>query len=167
MFILHKTDSAFNCKMREEILAGLKNALERGESLERAVQSFINAGYNPAEVRQAAQLLSDGALSTLHPQTEPIRKIQMQSSIQNIREPAQTQPIQQVQQEKIYTPRPPAEQFPTRKLNNGMPFQPVRKKTNSGKRIAVIILILILLALIGGLVYVIIFGQEFIDRLLV
>jgi len=41
--------------MREDILRGLKNAIERGEPLEKAVQSFISAGYNPVEVKQAAE----------------------------------------------------------------------------------------------------------------
>jgi uncharacterized membrane protein YukC len=47
--------------MREEILSGLKNAIERGTPLEKAVKSFINAGYNPAEVRAAADNLTNGA----------------------------------------------------------------------------------------------------------
>ena len=51
--------------MREDIVAGLRNALDRGVSLERAVRSLINAGYNPVEVRQAAQSLSQGAISRL------------------------------------------------------------------------------------------------------
>jgi len=46
--------------MNEEIMAGLKNALERGDSLENAVASFINSGYNPEEVRAAAEILSTG-----------------------------------------------------------------------------------------------------------
>lgn len=45
--------------MRDEILVGMRNAIERGENIERAVQSFINAGYNPFEVREAAQLISN------------------------------------------------------------------------------------------------------------
>lgn len=44
--------------MNNEIYYGLKNALERGDSLESAVQSFINAGYNPMEVRRAGKMLS-------------------------------------------------------------------------------------------------------------
>lgn len=41
---------------KEDILiGGLKNALERGESIEKAKQSFINAGYKPEEVTAAAQ----------------------------------------------------------------------------------------------------------------
>jgi hypothetical protein len=46
--------------MNEEILSGLKNAVARGFSLEDSIQSFINAGYNPAEVKEAAYLISKG-----------------------------------------------------------------------------------------------------------
>ena len=53
---------------REEIIGGLKNALERGDSLEKAVQSFVNSGYNPQEVRTAANDLSHGATAIVHRQ---------------------------------------------------------------------------------------------------
>lgn len=43
---------------KEEIIGGLKNALDRGESLERAKQSFVNAGYSQDEVNEAALHLS-------------------------------------------------------------------------------------------------------------
>ena len=42
---------------KEEIKAGLRNALERGENLAQAMQSFANAGYNVPEIQQAAQEL--------------------------------------------------------------------------------------------------------------
>ena len=40
------------------IAGGLKNALERGDSLEKAKATFINAGYNKEEVDQAAIYVS-------------------------------------------------------------------------------------------------------------
>mgnify|MGYP001581694869 CR=1 FL=1 len=40
--------------VREDILGGLRNALERGETLEQARQSFINSGYPEKEVDEAA-----------------------------------------------------------------------------------------------------------------
>ena len=46
--------------MENEISAGLKNAMERGESLEHAMQTFVNAGYNPQEVKAAGASLSQG-----------------------------------------------------------------------------------------------------------
>ncbi|MEK6848051.1 MAG: hypothetical protein AABX65_00270 [Nanoarchaeota archaeon] len=54
--------------MKEEIEGGLRNALDRGVSIEEAVQSFINAGYNQQEVREAAQAITQGATSTLNPE---------------------------------------------------------------------------------------------------
>jgi len=47
--------------MKDEIIAGLKNAVDRGESLEKAVQTFISAGYNPVEVKEAAKNIGRGA----------------------------------------------------------------------------------------------------------
>ena len=46
--------------MKDEILYGLKNAIQRGSTLERAMQSFINAGYNETEVRETGKMLSSG-----------------------------------------------------------------------------------------------------------
>ena len=67
--------------MNEEILAGLKGAIERGFQLDEAVQSFINAGYSPAEVNESASLISRGfaALPSLPKESsiskeEPLKK---------------------------------------------------------------------------------------------
>src|SRR3989344_4686082 len=42
---------------KEEIIQGLKNAIERGSDLEQAKQSFINAGYDEREINDAAASL--------------------------------------------------------------------------------------------------------------
>jgi len=44
--------------MKEEIIAGLRNAIERGQSIDKAAQTFINAGYNSNEVREAVESFS-------------------------------------------------------------------------------------------------------------
>jgi len=41
---------------KEEIIGGIRNALDRGESEEKAIKSFIAAGYNEKEVRAAADM---------------------------------------------------------------------------------------------------------------
>ena len=43
--------------VREDILGGLKNALERGESMQDAKASLISAGYSQAEVEEALATL--------------------------------------------------------------------------------------------------------------
>ncbi|MBI2451812.1 hypothetical protein HYV50_01900 [Candidatus Pacearchaeota archaeon] len=47
--------------MQDEILAGLKNAVEHEATLEQAMQSFINAGYNAQEVKAAGRAMIEGA----------------------------------------------------------------------------------------------------------
>jgi hypothetical protein len=39
----------------QELIGGLKNALDRGETLEKAKQSFLNAGYKQNEINAAVQ----------------------------------------------------------------------------------------------------------------
>ncbi len=46
--------------MRDEIIAGIRNAIARGQSVEQAARSMINAGYNPQEVKIAVQSVSTG-----------------------------------------------------------------------------------------------------------
>ncbi len=70
--------------MREEIWAGLKNAMERGATLEQAVQSFINSGYSPGEVQEAAKALSEGA--TTISQGEVSQPIQQKPIAQPVKE---------------------------------------------------------------------------------
>jgi len=76
--------------MREDIAAGLKNAFERGESMEKAVQAFISAGYNKSEVEEAAK-----SLGFPHPQEEQSAQPQPISA-----------PIQQTQQKPQFQPLP-------------------------------------------------------------
>ncbi|MEK6889661.1 MAG: hypothetical protein AABW82_00875 [Nanoarchaeota archaeon] len=66
-----------------EIIGGLRNALERGQSLERAVQSFINAGYNPRTVQEAANELSSGVTQIVNPSAvkeNPVQSNQVKSN---------------------------------------------------------------------------------------
>ncbi len=46
--------------VRLDIITGLKNAVERGYSLEQAKQTLINSGYNTQEVEEASNYLTGG-----------------------------------------------------------------------------------------------------------
>ena len=52
-----------------EIVVGLRNAVERGQPIETAVNSYINAGYPAEEVREAAREIDLGAMQQI-PQEE-------------------------------------------------------------------------------------------------
>jgi len=54
--------------VKKEIVSGLRNAIERGESLEKAMQSFANAGYNPQEIQQAAAEAKQDLVVAAQPQ---------------------------------------------------------------------------------------------------
>lgn len=59
----------------KEISGGLKNALDRGETLSEAKQSFINAGYTPQEIQSSAQMVKSTPI-----QTAPLPSSQIQPS---------------------------------------------------------------------------------------
>jgi cobalamin biosynthesis Mg chelatase CobN len=61
-----------------EITTGLINAINRGEPLEKAIQSFINAGYNSQEVMQAAKQVNLGITQNLPPSTQQPQQTQQQ-----------------------------------------------------------------------------------------
>lgn len=42
----------------KELVGGLKNALERGETIQKAKQTFLNAGYTSEEIESASRNLS-------------------------------------------------------------------------------------------------------------
>ena len=67
---------------RLEITEGLRQAIERGESLESAKLSFINAGYSKEDVEDSARVLG-GVISEL-PEIKPVsqEKIQKQNKKQ-------------------------------------------------------------------------------------
>lgn len=44
--------------VKEDIIRGLEGAMSRGESLEKAMYSFYNAGYKKEDVEEAARTLS-------------------------------------------------------------------------------------------------------------
>jgi hypothetical protein len=67
----------------EELVGGIRNALERGQKIEDIKKSFISAGYGPEEVNVAAQRSRSGGTQPI-PEQIPIptgqRPIPLQKS---------------------------------------------------------------------------------------
>ena len=99
----------------EEIFYGLKNAVSRGENLNDAVQSFINAGYDKDEVNEALKRISPNVqpaqramLPTLP--SRPVEKMPALPELPKFEEnPAQPvqQPMQMQKQIQLPTLPPP------------------------------------------------------------
>ena len=86
-----------------DILEGLKFAISRGETLQQAMQSFYNAGYDRKDIEESAKALQ----SQIH--QEQIQKPKLVKSENNIKKPAKlsglqppktTQKISNYEQEK-------------------------------------------------------------------
>ena len=153
----------------EEIVTGLRNAIEHGDSLQNAMQIMMNSGYNPAEVQEASQFFGGGILSA-HQQkpeeqlTMPNQKPgvfsrlkqgppQVQQSIQK------TQQLTQQTQQPQIQPRKEIQQpmQPLQSLQGQQNSKPLAKQLQGigprGKSYAKeIMLVVILLILIGVLI---------------
>lgn len=135
--------------MRQDIYGGIKNALERGQSLEQAVKSFINAGYSELEVKQVASQFTSGTLSSVYP-TNKI--VQNNSAPQP---PAQPMPNPQ----KLEQYRQPSNQNTSLR----QPLRPVfqsnyqisdsHKKTGLGLILFLSLLLLILIFALGATIF--------------
>ena len=107
--------------MREDIIAGLKNAYERGESVEKAVQAFISAGYNPNEVKEAAKILgfSDSQQEEQKPQSSVQEPIPQKPQFQPLpKSPSLTQEVPITETSSAQTTMP---------LSNSEKSEPKRK----------------------------------------
>ena len=159
--------------MRDYIFSGLKNAIEHGTPIDRAVQSFINAGYNPSEVKQAAEYLQQGVMPIVEqkpqipmqqtpPQKTPYQTPQTSPVQKPFQNPLQIQPkplptMQIAQQPQMQQPMPI--QTPQAQQTQ----QVEQKKGISG---TVIFLIVLLLVLLGALAALILFKERILDFIL-
>lgn len=173
--------------VNQEILGGLKIALERGYSLEKAMLTLFNSGYKREEIEEAAMdLLQSQQQAQLQQQGKPTQRprpsLPQQPSAQKPMpspQPTQAQRQMQPSQPMAYPrsqmpeqrppqvpvlvpilPKQPLLQRPVQKVSGyGKP-----KADRSGKMI-IIILISLLIFLVGLLGAIFFYRQQLIDYL--
>ena len=120
--------------IREDIVSGLRNAVERGYSIDVAISSFVNSGYKKDEVTEAAAYM--GVVPVIAPQKAITPQI-----------PAMLNTIQETPTETI----------------SQQAIEAVQQKPKKSKKgiILVVALGIILLALVGVLAYLIFFKKLF------
>jgi hypothetical protein len=135
--------------VRQDIVAALRNALERGEDIGLARQSLINAGYSITEVQQAESYLTGGI-------------VKIQESPQEYSPPSQ--PSQDLEQnDENYNPQQNIpEDYSQQKPQPSRPKNPLpHSHPSSQKSMAgLIILTIVLFLLIGTTVIGFIFKEE-------
>ena len=114
-------------KSENELIGGIKNALERGENPEKTKQSFLNAGYKKQEIEKAINHVMQISPQSL-PQKEEVQQPKPSPT------PAQTQ-----------TNQPPT---PTQQNNQTqqIPQQPQKKFS----KLWIIVMIVLAIVVIGG-----------------
>ena len=78
--------------INQEILQGLKFALSRRESLQSAMQSFYNAGYEKREIEEAARALQMEIFQQIQPAQPPLSQSAPQQKKQQPQLPVKNQP---------------------------------------------------------------------------
>jgi cobalamin biosynthesis Mg chelatase CobN len=148
--------------VNEEIVGGLKNALERGDSIKRAMMTFFNAGYDKKEIEDAAATLLNYSSETKSITNPPEPESKKAENTEDISTP---QIIQKVSKygEDIKTKQipKPKEVLPNIKkpIQKDSPSQTMTSK----EKAIIIILICLLIFLVGLLLTIFLFRQELID----
>jgi len=97
--------------VNEEILGGLVSALSRGESLEKAMFSFYNAGYGKNDIEEATRELYNQTGGSLGIKPGVTTEVQEQKKIISIQQqkPVPNEPPEQKQEtqkyQSYYTPQ--------------------------------------------------------------
>lgn len=158
--------------MIDELIGALKNALERGSSIEQAARSLINAGYNPQEVREAANAFNSSASHIVSPVQVVKSKSQMQS-MPVMRVPDKPQVANKPQIQVQTFSQPQIQQTPQSQQPKGQIViqQPQTKTTTRSdeeeleRKQTVAILLIILILLLGIVIMVLMFKDEIIKAL--
>ena len=167
--------------MNNDLVWGLRNAVERGFTLEQAAKSYIASGYSELEVNEAVQLITSGSGSLMtNPQktTGPANKNadenKMQLDISKIprnapspvipKSPLQigNAPSQIVSEQKQYAPIIPSSPIYTPPVSKEAEPNPERQKK---RKAAIIILSILLFILLAGLIGVFYFSDEILNYL--
>ena len=123
---------------RPDLISALKNALERGESIQQAKLSLISSGYLQSEVEEAALALTQGS-------------IRQKAELENLTAPAR--PLRPLFPSKPVPPKLQiAETESPVESEMPKPIKPAKKKGVPW----FIILLLILLGLVGYIIFMLI-----------
>ncbi len=180
--------------VNDEIVGGLKSALERGQSLEKAMLTLFNSGYKKEEIEEAARnLMQFSPESQIQPPIKTVPKsTEIKQAPQILTAPAAIKSFPELEQpkpnklfQKLYPPQPtpiapPTIQQPIQPLQIPQSIQkvsgygevqqpkekikPLKEKRPREKAI-IFVLVFLLIFLMGLLGMIFVFKQQLIDFL--
>ena len=148
--------------VKEELIEGLRGAVAQGESLERAMASFYNAGYSKDDIEEAAVAMHTPTFFQQYPQYQQPQTQQPQPQQKQPERPVQKPQPQQRQVSYQQIPQQMMQQMQPRPLAQAYPMNVQRVSNYKGNshtkaKILTALLVMLLFLLIGVLVTVIIF----------
>lgn len=152
--------------VNEDILWGLKSALERGQSLKSAMLSFYNAGYKREEIEEAARSLVEPV--SMSSQPEPVSSAPPVPPT-TYSEPQTEKPAPRVFKKLIPDEKQNVPIAPTPSSSNLKPEKTSKPKMSnyedkaSKKKSMIILLICALVFLLGILTLLLVFRQDLIN----
>jgi hypothetical protein len=156
--------------MNEEILGGLKSAIERGQPLQKAMMSLYSAGYKREEIEEAARSLAGVSEETsevapIAPKVSPAPPSPPAPKIIPEEIPVAPMPSP----EPVYKPSPRTSEYDALKKqvkprNIAEVYAPVQRvssyEDDSGKEKTIIIFLVFLLIVLSGLLGLIFLFKE-------
>lgn len=132
--------------VNQDILEGIRSALFKGETINKAMISFYNAGYKKEEIEEAAKLL----------QTQPVIPIVASPAIKGEKQESKlVQPI-------VQAPSQPTQGQEEKSLNNQSVSSYGKKKKSNA---LIIVLGISLFLLVGILTVIFIFKDQIVEIL--
>lgn len=128
--------------LNEDIVTALKNAVDRGESLDSAIQMMINSGYESKEVQEASHFISRGVSTVFEPKYDEHLTMPQHKGTYLNNKPKQIQPFQSVQQ------------------SMQQPVINVKEPAKKSSYLLEILLLIVLLVLVGALIAIFIYKDE-------
>lgn len=173
--------------VNEEIVGGLKNALDRGSSLKQAMMSFFNAGYTKKEIEEAAATLLNyspveketvpSVPATKEKKLDENKKKLDKKKLENSPSLPTSKSVQKVSQygnekpnQGLNVPVPPemknlSQNQPAQNIEKNVQKKEKKQKSSGSKKGIIIALIILLVFLIGILVSIFLFREQLIDIL--
>tara|TARA_Y100000034_G_scaffold127091_1_gene179344 strand:- start:1374 stop:1805 length:432 start_codon:yes stop_codon:yes gene_type:complete len=140
--------------MREDLIGAIKNAMEHGSTPQQAAKSLINSGYDPNQVNEALNLISQGALANLSQKPSQVPEPREGPSLQNYLKKIIPETKNIPPQNKTQRPLPTQKsQIPNKSL----------QKPKGKKWMKTAILISILVLLVGALALTIAFKSDILN----
>lgn len=119
--------------VREDILGGLALAMQKGEPLQQAMMTFLNAGYRREEIDEAARFLQGNSQQQIPNQrplpakTQQIRPVKRLPQTPSVNQIMPQQPMQQPQQQ-VQQPQQPQIPMQPQQIQKPQPIQKQEQK---------------------------------------